>query len=113
MQGFSILKSFSVVGKSGRVTLIKEFIWYPPLCNWIKCNTDGVAKAAPTPAACRLGCFAENLRNTFALHAELIGAMLAVEIALGKGWHNLWLECDSTCDSGFQVCQCCPLVPKE
>lgn len=30
-----------------------------------------------------------------AIQAELHGAMLAIEIAFNKGWHNLWLECVS------------------
>lgn len=31
----------------------------------------------------------------FVLHAEFVGVMLAIEIAFDKGWHNLWIECDS------------------
>lgn len=32
---------------------------------------------------------------SFAIHAELNGAMLAIEIANKKGWRQVWLECDS------------------
>lgn len=42
-----------------------------------------------------LGCFAVNLGISYALHAELIDAMFAIELADKKVWHNLWLECDS------------------
>lgn len=85
MHDFNILKSFALVGKSGRVCLIKKINWFPPLCNWVICNTDGAVKGAPGPAACgvifmdhsaaTLSCFVENLGITFALHAELIGAI--------------------------------------
>ncbi|GAU14035.1 hypothetical protein TSUD_168600 [Trifolium subterraneum] len=33
--------------------------------------------------------------DSYALHAELIGVMSAIEIAHSKGWNNLWLEFDS------------------
>lgn len=40
---FLILRCFSVAGHPDKAPLIKQIIWYPPLCGWIKCNTDGVA----------------------------------------------------------------------
>lgn len=42
-----------------------------------------------------MGCFQPSLGIKYALHAEWISDMLAMEIAYSKGWHNLWLECDS------------------
>lgn len=102
---FMILKRFSIKGKPPKPSLIKKVNWYPPKCYWIKCNTDGAVKGSPGLAACGgifkdrsaaiLGCFAHNLCVSFALHAELYGAILAIEIAFRKGWRNLWLECDS------------------
>lgn len=41
-----------------------------------------------------MGCFSMFIGHNFAFQAELFGAMLAIEIAYSKGWHNLWLECD-------------------
>ncbi|YP_008992319.1 hypothetical protein Salmi_Mp055 (mitochondrion) [Salvia miltiorrhiza] len=31
----------------------------------------------------------------FAFEAELVGVMMAVDIAFSKGWHSLWIESDS------------------
>jgi len=42
-----------------------------------------------------LGSFAVNIDNGNALKAELIGAILAVEIAYQNNWEKLWLETDS------------------
>lgn len=97
--------SFSIEGQPNRAPKIKEINWLPPPCNQIKCNTHGAAKGAPDPVACGgifrdyraaiLGCFSANIGNNYDLQAELLGAMLANEIAFKKGWNNLWLECDS------------------
>ncbi|GAU12290.1 hypothetical protein TSUD_141980 [Trifolium subterraneum] len=43
-----------------------------------------------------LFCFAEPLVNFSPYHAELCGAMRAIEIAHQLDWKNLWLETDST-----------------
>lgn len=74
------------------------------MCNWVKCNTNGAARGAPDLEACGgifrdrsvayVGCFVANLGVNYALHAELIGVMLANELAFKKGWHNLWFDCD-------------------
>src|SRR6266487_7107213 len=76
-----------------------------PIVSWIKCNIDGTAKGCPGPAACGgifrdsnaavVGCFAQNLHISTAFHAELIGAILAIELASKNGWISLWLETDS------------------
>ena len=39
--------------------------------------------------------FSVNLGVSTALHSELIAAMVVIEIAHVKNWHNLWLETDS------------------
>jgi ribonuclease HI len=46
-------------------------------------------------SAATLGCFARNLGVTYAFYAELIGVMMAIEIATLKGWPLLWIETDS------------------
>lgn len=101
---FSILKFFSVYGHVNCAPAIKEVIWSPPPCHWVKCNTDGAARGALGWSACGgifrdyrgsvLGCFAANLGVSCSLQAELFG-VLAIENAVVKGWKNLWLECDS------------------
>ena len=84
---------------------IKEVLWSPPIFNWVKCNSDGDASSLNGNAACRgifrdvnsdfLGAFVVNLGIGSTLNAELIRAMVAIEIAYINNWHNLWLETDS------------------
>lgn len=100
-----IMRSLGIQGHPPKASIIKQVIWYPPICYFIKCNTDGAAKGCPGPAACGgifrdssaavIGCFSTNLGIANAFYAELMGAMLAIEFARLKGWSKLWLECDS------------------
>lgn len=102
---FVILKHFDVKINPPKPHLIKEVLWTPPFFNWVKCNTDGAASGAHGNAACGgifrdanadfLGAFAVHLGKGSALNAELIGAMVAIEVAHLNNWHNLWLETDS------------------
>jgi ribonuclease HI len=90
---------------SGNAPKIKEVVWQPPILNWVKCNCDGASLGNPGLSACGglfrnsnasfLGAFASNLGINTSLNSELIGAMLAIEIANSKGWTQLWLESDS------------------
>ncbi|CAJ2660415.1 unnamed protein product [Trifolium pratense] len=105
MQEFVILKAFNVNVHHPNAPVIKEVWWHPPLYNWVKCNTDGSALGNPGIASCGglfrdytatfLGGFSINIGNSYALHAELIGVMNAIEVAHSKGWNYLWLESDS------------------
>lgn len=102
---FSVIKFFSVEAKPRKAPLITQVQWLSPPCSWIKCNSDGAVKGAPGIVSCggifrghnaaALGCFVANLGISSALHAELMGAMIPIEVAYKKGWHNFWLECDS------------------
>lgn len=102
---FCLLKACGVETKPRKSPAIIEVIWIPPPCYWIKCNMDGAAKGSPGLASCggifrdrsgaTLCCFAVNLGINHSLQAEIFGAIYAIEIAYKKGWHNLWLECDS------------------
>lgn len=92
-------------GHCSNAPKIIEVTWIPPSCYMVKCNTDGAAKGSPGPASCggifrdhsttALGSFAANLGSRNAFEAELIGAMMAIEITHKKDWKFLWLECDS------------------
>lgn len=82
---FIILKHFGVSGHAPWAPLIKEVVWAPPLCHWVKCNTDGTARSALGRAACG---------GLFRDYRAVI--MQAIEIAFSRGWRNLWLECDSS-----------------
>ncbi|RZB99644.1 Callose synthase 7 isoform B [Glycine soja] len=50
-----IISLTALLLKSGhpkKAPSIIQVDWTPPICNWIKCNTDGAAKGAPGPAGC-------------------------------------------------------------
>lgn len=49
---FSILKSFAVSIKPRNPVVIREVLWLPPPCHWIKCNTDGATRGSPGYATC-------------------------------------------------------------
>jgi ribonuclease HI len=100
---FIILKKFNVCIHPPKAPKIIEVVWHPPIFRWIKCNTDG--SATNTSSSCGgifrdkdakfLLCFAENTGIGSAYHAELSGAMRAIEIAVQHQWTSLWLESDS------------------
>lgn len=56
---------------------------------WVKCNPVGVTKGASSSVVCEgifrdyrvsfMGGFSFNLGNSFALHVELVGIMVAIE----------------------------------
>ena len=76
-----------------------------PIFNWIKANTDGANTKIPSNAAfggifrngegACIGCFAQKLGNANAFLAELLAAILDMEIAQSKGYNHLWLGTDS------------------
>jgi len=80
-------------------------MWQPHIFESVKCDSDGAAVGLNGLAACggifrnmnayHLGSFAVNIDNGNALEPELIGAILAVEIAYQNNWAKLWLETDS------------------
>ena len=102
MSDFSLLKKFNITLHPARAPVIKEVFWNPPLLHWMKCNTDGAA--TNTSSACGgifknssvdfVLCFAENTGPGNAFHADLSGAMRAIEIAYSRNWKHLWLELD-------------------
>lgn len=106
MDDFVLLKFFVVHGHPNRAPTITQVDWLPPTYGWLKCNTDGAAKGSPSQArgggifsdksVAVLGCFALYFGISNSLHAELLAAMYAIELAFQKGWHPLWLECDSS-----------------
>jgi ribonuclease HI len=101
---FVILKKLNVNLHPPKAPKIIEVLWKPPNLLWTKCNTDG--SSTSTSSACGgifrnhdsdlLLCFAENTGEGNAFHAELSGAMRAIELAKQYNWNNLWLECDSS-----------------
>jgi len=102
---FTIMKSCKVNIRPPRAPSIKEIIWSPPLPSWIKINTDDAAIKNPARAAAGgifrnsdgacIGGFTHFIGPADALFAKLIATMVAIEIAVSKGFSNVWLESDS------------------
>jgi len=94
IRDFVILKAFNINTHHPNVPKIIEVFWHPPIQNWVKCNTDGASIGNPGVAACAgifrnrhvesKGCFAANIGIANALYAELMGVILAIEIAYHK-----------------------------
>jgi ribonuclease HI len=104
MSDFVLLKKFNITLHPPKAPVIKEVFWNPPSPCWIKCNTDGSANNNTSACAGLFRnsqadfvlCFEENVGTGNAFHAELSGAMRAIEIAAANSWSNLWLELDSS-----------------
>jgi len=102
---FVILKHFEVIIKPPKAPTIKEVLWNPSIFNSVKCNTDRASLGNLGQSACGglfrnstsdfLGAFAINLGINSAFNSELIGVVVAIEIAHCMNWRNLWLETDS------------------
>lgn len=98
----SYLQNLLCNQSSPKTSSIKEVTWYQTIAPWIKCTMDGTTRGYNWSAACgglyrdksttTMGWFAVNLGNSSALHAELTGAIVAIEIASKKCWNYLWLE---------------------
>lgn len=83
MEEFSVLKPFSITCYARPAPSIKEIEWKPPMCNWMKCNTDEAAHGSLGNASCGgilsdyravvADCFAANLGICTSLFAELSG----------------------------------------
>ncbi|XP_019431828.1 PREDICTED: uncharacterized protein LOC109338930 [Lupinus angustifolius] len=106
MTEFSILKAFNVTCHYNKAPSILEVIWNLPAPGWVKINSDGAAKGFPghtggcaifkdNIGSC-LGCFASYFNIQDSLYAEVLAAILAIQTAFSKGWHLVWLECDSS-----------------
>jgi ribonuclease HI len=105
LRDFRVLKHFKVDIHAPKIPFVKEIIRNPPLPSWVKCNVDGASKGNPGQASCGgifrnnfsdfLLCFAEPLGFDSSYHAELQGALRAIEVAHQMNWNKLWLETDS------------------
>lgn len=101
----TILKALRASSHPGKVLTILQVDWKPLPCGWVKANMDGAARGTLGHAGgggifrdrsgAVLGCFAAYYGITCALEAKIFAAMFAITIAHHRGWHHLWLECDS------------------
>ncbi|KAF9624935.1 hypothetical protein IFM89_015655 [Coptis chinensis] len=81
-------------------------IWIPPAIAQVKLNTDGAARGNPGPGGFgvsfrdHIGNFlyvmGGGLGNTTCYLAECTTIVEGVEVALSRGWNNLWVESDSS-----------------
>ncbi|XP_019459917.1 PREDICTED: uncharacterized protein LOC109359677 [Lupinus angustifolius] len=105
LQKLVFLKMLKVDINHYKALAIVEVIWLSPSLGWTKINTDGAAHGSPGHAGGG-GIFRDNegaIQSCFAtyygvhdsLYAELLSAIIAIEIAVFKGWKDIWLQCDS------------------
>ncbi|KAG5138328.1 hypothetical protein JHK82_023059 [Glycine max] len=85
---FNILKAFSVSGHPKKAPSIIQVDWTPPICNWIKCNTDGAAKGAPGPAGC-VGIFRDRSAITLGFLFALLISLFEAKVACENGEQTL------------------------
>jgi len=103
---FSCLIFFYITMRCQKETSPIQIIWEFSHVNWVKDNIDGVARGCPGFAACAgifrssrgecIGSFSSFLGVQKSLYAEVIGAILVIELAWRKGFRRIWLECDSS-----------------
>ncbi|KAK2661126.1 hypothetical protein Ddye_007659 [Dipteronia dyeriana] len=101
-----ILQQLHVSGHSPKAPRILEGNWHPPPSGCLKVNTYGAAFGSPGLVGCAgvfrtcrgfvKCCFAIHLGVYFAFEAELADVVYAIDYAQTFGWHQLWLESDST-----------------
>lgn len=114
VKDFNDLAVFSRLGidpNFGKAPKVLDVIWRPP--SIVKVNTDGLSKKNPGLSACGglfrdhrglfLGGFAMFLGQHSAFFAEFMAVIFAIENAYSRGWHRLWIECDSL---SLAVTQC-------
>jgi ribonuclease HI len=99
----TILQRLDVTPSYPRPVSLIPVSWKAPMAPWTKVNTDG--SVIDTATACGAifrdfmgaykGGFSSKLEHSTVLHAELMGIILAMEMALEKGWLRLWVESDS------------------
>ncbi|KAK3204709.1 hypothetical protein Dsin_018755 [Dipteronia sinensis] len=77
-----ILRSFGICGHPARAPVIKSVFWSPSTLGWVTSFVKG--------------CFATPLGQIFAFEAELLAASMAINFAWNCGWHQIWLESDSS-----------------
>ena len=102
----NILREFKISGVCRRGPKLVVVRWLTPLFGWMKCNTDGSSDGTPgTSTSAGIfhssygfvhACFVRKVGVLFAFEAELVAAMIGVELAHGNEWMKLWLESDST-----------------
>ena len=87
-----------------RAPKLIQVFWRPPEIGWVKVNTDGsfhnhlsagYGGIFRNNEALFLGAFANKVTVPSALDAEVFAVIEAVNIAMTKGWCNLWVEVDS------------------
>ena len=103
---FRILKLLTVQGIPTPAPTITFVSWQPPPSSWIKANIDGSALVSPSAAGASCifitsagfprGFFSFSVGQNYVFMAELKAAIHAVNSAWQKGWHNIWIECDSS-----------------
>ncbi|KAM0956306.1 hypothetical protein ACFX2A_025098 [Malus domestica] len=101
-----ILRSIGLSSRPAKSPHVIEVVWKPPFLHWVKENIDGATRGSLRLAgiggifrdhfgSC-VGCFATSLGVTTSVEAGLHTIIPAVNLAWEKGWHSIWIECDSS-----------------
>lgn len=102
---FQILKSLNIKANPKKPPDIVAVKWHPPLSDWIKLNTDGLALGNLDVAAIGgifrnyrgmvHGAFCMCIGNHSTFYAEMLAVICGIEIAWNREWRIIWLEVDS------------------
>ncbi|KAL5728232.1 hypothetical protein ACHQM5_001344 [Ranunculus cassubicifolius] len=99
-----ILNNLGFNPRQRRVDVVKKCCWLPPTHNQIKANTDGAKNDVTTATGISfrdkegsfLATVYENLGDEDIYFTECSAIVTAAEVAVEKGWINLWVESDSS-----------------
>ncbi|KAF9605181.1 hypothetical protein IFM89_014294 [Coptis chinensis] len=104
LQELEITRTWGLSMRPTTAPRVQQGIWLPPAYGQIKINTDGAAKGNPGQAGYgsafkdQDGNFllirGKGLDEATSFWAESIGILESVEIAIEKGWLNVWVESD-------------------
>ncbi|KAF5190054.1 hypothetical protein FRX31_020352 [Thalictrum thalictroides] len=100
-----VARAWNVKTRLRKEPRLKECKWLLPDEDMVKANSDGAAKGNPGQAGAGtvfrdhtvvvLLVISKGLGITTNFMAECEAVMICVEIALERGWHQLWVESDS------------------
>ena len=103
---FSYLKFFYITTCSRKEISPIQVICEFSHINWVKINTDGADRGCLGFSTCvgifcgsrgeYIGSFSSFLRVQKSLCAEVMGVILAIELAWSKDFRRIWLVCDSS-----------------
>jgi len=99
MLDFNVIKCFGINTRNGKVLCHLPVRWKSPFSEWVKTDTDGVAKRYLVllwKYEIVYWGFSAFLNVQTALVAEFYGVIYDLDEVQKMEFTNVWLECDST-----------------